>query len=65
MAQVAVQLGDSPDDAQQIADYAWLMVYPNKAKPTDAYSIQHPYWSPDCKPGGALDTRPVGSTVWP
>jgi hypothetical protein len=65
MAQVAVQFGDSPDDAQQIADYTWLLVYPNKATLTDAYSMQHPYWSADCKPGGALDVRPPGSTVWP
>lgn len=65
MAQVAVQLGDTPDDAQQIADYTWLMVYPTKAKLTDAYAMQHPYWSADCAPGGPLDTRPPGSTVWP
>jgi hypothetical protein len=65
MAQVAVQLGDSADDAQQIADYTWLLVYPDKANLTDAYSLQHPYWSEDCKPGGALDIRTAGATVWP
>src|SRR5262249_35311766 len=48
MGQVAVQLGDSADDAQQIADYTWLLVYPDKAKLSDAYSMQHPYWSADC-----------------
>lgn len=65
MAQVAVQLGDTADDAQQLADYTWLMVYPSKAKLTDAYATQHPYWSADCAPGGPLDIRPPGSTVWP
>jgi hypothetical protein len=65
MAQVAVALGDTPDDAQQIADFTWLMVYPNKAKLTDPYAMQRPYWSADCTPGGALDVRPAGSTVWP
>lgn len=65
MAQVAVQLGDSADDAQQIADYAWLLDYPEEAKLTDSYAMQRPYWSADCKPGGALDVRPAGTTVWP
>jgi hypothetical protein len=63
--QVAVRLGDSQDDAQSIADYAWLLLYPNEQNPTDAYSTQHPYWSADCVPGGPLDIRPPGSTVWP
>jgi hypothetical protein len=65
MAEVAVQLGDSSDDAQQIADYAWVIVYPSKAHLTDAYAMLHPYWSADCTPGGALDTRAAGTTVWP
>jgi hypothetical protein len=65
MPQVAVLLGDSPDDAQMIAEYFWLLVYPGKASLTAAYALQHPYWSADCKPGGALDTRPAGSTAWP
>jgi hypothetical protein len=63
--QVATQLGDSSDDAQSIADYVWLLGYPGEANPTDAYAMQHPYWSADCKPGGALDIRPPGTTVWP
>jgi hypothetical protein len=65
MAQVAVAFGDTPDDAQQIAEYAWLMDYPYKAHLTDAYSMQHPYWSADCRPGGPLDVRPPGTAVWP
>ena len=65
MAAVAVQLGDSADDAQTIADYQWLLVYPGKANLTDAYAKQRPYWSADCKPGGPLDIRSPGSTVWP
>jgi hypothetical protein len=63
--QVAVQLGDTPDDGQTIADYVWLLAYPGEANPTDAYSMQHPYWSADCMPGGPLDIRPAGTTVWP
>ena len=63
--QVAVQLGDTADDGQSIANYAWLFIYPTERSPTDAYSIQHPYWSADCVPGGALDVRPPGSTAWP
>lgn len=65
LPQVAVQLGDSQDDAQSIADYTWLLLYPNEQEPTDAYSTQHPYWSADCVPGGALDIRPPGATLWP
>lgn len=65
MAQVAVALGDSSDDAQQIADYAWLLDYPQEAKLTDAYAMQRPYWSADCVPGGPLDVRPAGTSVWP
>jgi hypothetical protein len=56
---VAQQLGDTPDDAQAIARYVWDKVYP-LSQPT------HPeYWSPDCRPGGALDERPAGATAWP
>jgi hypothetical protein len=64
-AQVAQQLGDTPDDAQTVADYLWLLTYPGEANPTDDYSKQHPYWSADCVAGGPLDIRPPGSTVWP
>ena len=60
MQYVAEQLGDTPDDAQAIAGYFWDKVYP-RAK-SSSYSQ---YWSPDCRPGGALDIRPPGSTIWP
>ena len=64
-ALVAEQLGDTTDDAEAIADYLWLLTYPTEAHPTDAYSIQHPYWSADCAPGGPLDVRAPGTTLWP
>jgi hypothetical protein len=64
-AQVAEQLGDTPDDAEAVADYLWLLSYPTEQQPDDAYSTQHPYWSADCVPGGALDVRPPGTTLWP
>ena len=64
-ARVAEQFGDSPDDAQTIAAFFWLIAYPNEAQAIDSYSVAHPYWSADCKPGGPLDARPAGSTVWP
>jgi len=65
LPQVAVQLGDSQDDAQAIAEYLWLLDYPGAKSLSDPYSIQRPYWSADCTPGGPLDIRPPGSTVWP
>ena len=59
MPYVAEQLGDTPDDAQAIARWFWDKVYP-LSRPT------HPeYWSADCRPGGALDARPAGTTAWP
>ncbi len=59
MQYVAEQLGDAPDDAQAIATYFWDNIYPlNRASNPE-------YWSPDCRPGGALDTRPAGTTAWP
>jgi hypothetical protein len=64
-ARVAEQFGDSPDDAEAIAAYFWLINYPDEAKASDPYSLARPYWSVDCKPGGPLDIRPAGSTVWP
>jgi hypothetical protein len=64
-AQVAEQLGDTADDAEAVADYLWLLSYPTEQHPDDAYSTQHPYWSADCMPGGALDIRPPGTTLWP
>ncbi len=59
MPYVAEQLGDSPADAQAIADYFWERIYPLTRSAAPAY------WSADCRPGGALDTRPVGATAWP
>lgn len=64
-ALVAEQFGDTPDDAETLADYVWLLTYPNEAHPDDAYSMQHPYWSADCMPGGPLDIRAPGTTLWP
>lgn len=64
-ALVAEQLGDTPDDAETVADYLWLLTYPSEAHPDDAYSMQHPYWSADCVPGGPLDIRAPGTTLWP
>ena len=65
LAEVAQQLGDTPDDAESIASFFWLLDYPTKQQLTEPYAQTHPYWSADCKPGGALDVRPAGSTVWP
>ena len=64
-ALVAQQFGDTPDDAEAVADYVWLLTYPSEAHPDDAYSIQHPYWSMDCMPGGPLDIWAPGTTLWP
>jgi hypothetical protein len=59
MPYVAEQLGDTPDDAQAIARYFWDKDY-------SLSRASHPeYWSADCRPGGALDTRPAGTTAWP
>jgi hypothetical protein len=59
MPYVAEQLGDTPDDAQAIARYFWDKIY-------GLSRVSHPeYWSPDCRPGGALDARPPGTAAWP
>jgi hypothetical protein len=59
MPYVAEQLGDTPDDAQAIARFFWDTIYPLD-------QVGHAdYWSPDCRPGGALDERPSGTTAWP
>jgi hypothetical protein len=65
LAQVAQLLGDSADDAQSIANWYWLLDYPDQQLLNDPYAQAHPYWSADCKPGGALDARGSGATVWP
>ena len=59
MPYIAQQLGDSPDDAQAIADFYWTKLYPSER------TTFPNYWSADCRPGGALDNRPPGSTAWP
>ena len=59
MQRVAEALGDTPDDAESIAQFFWDNIYPFEK--TDAPA----YWSADCKPGGALDVRPAGKTSWP
>jgi hypothetical protein len=65
LAYVATRFGADAADARSIADYAVKVSYPNMAKLTDPYARSHPYWSAQCKPGGALDIRSPGSTVWP
>ena len=59
MPYVAEQLGDTADDAQAIATYFWDKIYP-LSKVTNPQ-----YWSPDCRPGGALDLHLPGTTSWP
>ncbi len=59
MPYVAEQLGDSAGDAQAIAEYFYDKIYP-------IVETNDPsYWSPECRPGGALDIRPPGTTAWP
>lgn len=60
MPYVAEQLGDTPDDAQAIAEFVWNKVYPRYQ--SSAFSQ---YWSADCRPGGALDLKLPGATMWP
>jgi hypothetical protein len=62
---VAEQFGDSADDAQSIAQAYWQLLYPSMQIFSDPYITTHPYWSAECKPGGALDERPSGATLWP
>ena len=58
---VAEQFGATADDAQAIAEYAYEMLYPGYQNLTNNGS---PYWSPDCRPGGALDLTP-NDNLWP
>ena len=60
MPYVAMQLGDTADDALAIAKYFWETIYPLYET-----SELSQYWSADCKPGGALDIRAAGTTSWP
>ena len=62
---VAVQLGATPDDALAIATYYWRIRYPGYLSLKSDYAKSHPYWSADCKPGGALDIRGDKSGFWP
>jgi len=57
-ASVAQQLGDTADDARAIAQYYATLLYPQRRTQSPAY------WSPACRPGGALDLTP-GDGVWP
>jgi hypothetical protein len=59
MPYVAEQLGDTRDDAQAIAEYFYDKIYPLVEENDPSY------WSPDCRPGGALDIRPSSTTAWP
>jgi hypothetical protein len=55
----AVQLGDTPDDAEAIAKFTWDYIYPEMKVSAPAY------WSAGCRPGGPLDIRTGGKTAWP
>jgi hypothetical protein len=56
VSMMAQALGDTPDDAEQIARYVELYVIPNQSSQ---------YWlSADCRDGGALDLNP-SSSLWP
>jgi hypothetical protein len=57
MHSVAEQLGDTPADAESIAQFTYADIYPNFEGT--------PYWSPDCVAHGALDRRPSEHTAWP
>lgn len=48
----AQQLGDTPDDANAIAQWYAARLYPQRQTADPAY------WSPECKAGGALDLTP-------
>ena len=51
----AVELGASPADALAIAQFFYEQIY------SPMRTSQPDYWSPDCVPGGALDSRPAGT----
>jgi hypothetical protein len=55
---VAERLGDTADDAQAIAAYAWDAIYPRER------TAAPPYWSADCRSWGPLDIGPPGA-AWP
>lgn len=57
-ASVAQQLGDTADDGLAIAQYYATLLYPQRQTQSPAY------WSPECRPSGALDLTP-NDGVWP
>jgi hypothetical protein len=57
---VAEQLGDTPDDAQAIADYAWQVLYPRFKNLGNGEQ----YWSAACVPGGPMDLH-MQRASWP
>ena len=58
VATVAQQLGDTADDGRAIAQYYATLLYPQRQTQSPAY------WSPECRPGGALDLTP-NDGLWP
>lgn len=58
---VARMLGDTPDDAERIAQFAYAKLYPGYQ---GVFNNGSPYWSADCRPGGPLDLTPSDG-VWP
>ena len=65
LPEVAVEFGDTTADARAVTSMAWKLDYPKTAQFTSAYARSHPYWSSECRPGGALDIHTPGSTTWP
>jgi len=55
MREIGNGLGLGDEQAQSLADYAWMYIYPR---------ARGDYWSDDCRDGGELDLRP-DSSVWP
>jgi hypothetical protein len=55
MREVGNGLGLGDEEAQSLAEYAWLYIYPR---------ARGEYRSVDCHDGGELDLRPATS-VWP
>lgn len=58
VAWVALGLGAADDDARSMARYFYEMIYPGRQSATPDY------WSPECRPGGALDLAPA-TPDWP
>ena len=58
IARVALGLGAADDDARSMARYFYELIYPGRQSATPDY------WSPECRPGGALDLAPA-TPDWP